>query len=77
LNKSTAIGWLGTVLILTAYGLNEAKILTINSTSYQILNIVGGIGVAIVSWKKKAYPPLFLNASWSVLAVITLLIIIF
>ena len=42
-NQLCLVGWAGTCLILSAHILNEAKILTIDSAIYQIMNIVGAL----------------------------------
>ncbi len=43
------IGWTGTVLILIAYFLVSTKRLSASSKNYQMLNLVGALGIVVNS----------------------------
>ena len=66
------IGWIGTGLILTAYALGSFRIIEISSLVYQIMNLLGAMGVMYISFKKKTYQPGFLNLVWALIALISL-----
>ena len=70
-------GWYGTVAILGAYALVSFSVLEPTSLTFQLLNITGAIGIVIVSFHKKAYPPGVLNVAWAVIALIAILGILF
>ncbi len=73
-----ALGWYGTFAILLAYALVSFGLgVRSDSATYQILNVTGAIGIAIISYKKKAYQPATLNAIWAIIGLIALLKIIF
>ena len=58
------VGWIGAVLILTAYGLLTAGKLTAKNPAYQWMNVVGALGfIANSSWNG-AWPSTALNVVW-------------
>ena len=63
------IGWIGTFLLLTAYVLVSFKKLEGDSIKYQIMNAIAGLCLATNTLYHGAYPPSFLNAVWSVIAI--------
>jgi len=58
------IGWLGAVLVLSAYGLLSAHRLSSRSAAYQVLNIAGSIGLVINSGWNGAVPSAVVNVIW-------------
>ena len=64
--------WIGVVLIVVAFGLNNFGILTNKDPLYQIMNIVGSLGLMIDSFGEKDYQPAVLNFVWLLIAVIAL-----
>jgi len=68
-----AIGWVGMVLILLAYYLVSSGKVKGSSISYQLLNLLGAIGVLINSSAQKAWPSAALNGIWASIALKTLL----
>ena len=66
------LGWYGTLAILLAYGLVRFEIISPTNLSYQLLNGTGAVGIVIVSFNKKAYPPAVLNVFWAGIAVIAI-----
>ena len=61
-------GWIGTALILIAYALLTLKIISSTSTQYQMMNLVGAIGIIWNTYKKEAFPPMILNIIWLLIA---------
>jgi hypothetical protein len=68
-----AIGWIGAVLVLIAYGLLSVKWMEGNTLSYQALNAAGAVMLVINSYYLGAYPSVGVNAAWVGIAAITLL----
>ena len=58
------IGWLGAVLVLSAYGLLSAHRLSSRSVTYQLLNIAGSIGLVINTGWNGAIPSAAVNVIW-------------
>ncbi len=58
------VGWIGAILILTAYGMLTAGKLDGRSPAYQVMNVVGAAGfIANSSWNG-AWPSAILNVIW-------------
>jgi len=71
------IGWIGMSIILLAYLLISFGALSPRSILYQMLNVVGSVGILYISFKKRAYQPAILNVIWVIVALIAILAIIF
>ena len=67
------LGWYGMAAILLAYALVSFKIITSNGYAYQILNLTGAIGIAIISVTKKARQPAVLNIAWAIVAFVAII----
>lgn len=67
------LGWYGAAAIIGAYGLVSFTIIEPNSLIYQLLNLTGALGVAIVSLYKRAYQPGVLNIIWTLIALFALI----
>ena len=65
-------GWYGTVAIIFAYFLNSFDFISSSDILYQLLNISGALGIAIISFKKEAYQPMVLNIIWTVIGILAL-----
>lgn len=63
------LGWIGSIAILAAYGLNSYQLIKSDSVIFYSLNIVGGIFLIIYSTEKEAYANTFINVVWVVIAV--------
>lgn len=63
------LGWLGSICVLAAYGLNSYQKLKSDSIPFYALNIIGGILLIIYSIQKQAYPNVFINVVWVIIAV--------
>ncbi|MEM4315322.1 MAG: hypothetical protein QXI97_04055 [Nitrososphaerota archaeon] len=64
-----AVGWLGAVLIMTAYFLISSKKVHGRSKTYHLMNLVGGASVAFNSLINSALPSVGLNTVWSSIAI--------
>jgi hypothetical protein len=53
--KKNIIGWTSVVLIILAYGLITAEVITVQQNSYHILNFIGGSGLAWRVWQDRNY----------------------
>ncbi len=68
-----AFGWYGVGAILLAYALVSFGLLDGESFGYQVLNLTGASGVMVVSFVRRAYQPVVLNAVWSGIALVAIL----
>lgn len=64
-----AIGWLGAVLLLTAYGMVSFHRLRADSLRYQLANAFGSCCLIINTMYYRAYPSAFVNVIWIVIAI--------
>jgi hypothetical protein len=63
------VGWVGSVLILAAYGLNSYQKIKSDSLGYYLLNLSGGICLIIYSIQKEAFANTFINVIWVLVAI--------
>ena len=68
----TVIGWVGSVAVIVAYGLNSMQKLKSNSLAFQVLNLSGAILLLINSVFKEAYPFTFINTVWAIIAIVAI-----
>ena len=66
------LGWIGSVMVLLAYGLNVAGRLQSSSLTYILLNLIGGIFLIIYSFYYSAFANTFINVVWAIVAVVAL-----
>jgi hypothetical protein len=66
------IGWIGSIAILLAYGLNSYQKIKSNSLAFLFLNLSGGLFLIIYSLYKEAYANIFVNLVWVVIAILAL-----
>lgn len=62
------LGWIGSIAILAAYGLNSFQKIKSDSVLFQTLNLLGGILLIINSIHHEAYPFTFINSIWVFIA---------
>lgn len=62
-------GWLGTFLIILAYYLNSTQKISSQSSTYQLLNLCGAIGVGINVFTQHAWPAFALQIVWAFIAI--------
>jgi hypothetical protein len=63
------LGWIGSILVIAAYGLNSYQKIKSDSLPFQLMNLVGGILLIINSIYKEAYPFTFINTVWVIIAI--------
>ena len=66
-----AIGWLGAAFLLVAYAMISSKKLEADSTTYQLLNIIGSVFLVANTIFYRAYPSSFVNVIWAVIAILS------
>lgn len=64
------IGWIGSVEILLAYGLNSYQKIRSDSWSFYTLNLTGALLLIVYTVFKGAYASTFINIVWVIIAVI-------
>lgn len=67
------IGWIGSVLIVGAFALNALNKISSTSINYQLANLFGGICFILNTLEHKAYPSVFVNVVWVVIAITAIL----
>lgn len=70
------IGWIGMVLILAAYFLVSFEILSVENIWYQLMNIVGSIGLVLVASARRDWQPMVLNIIWILIGAVAVLRIV-
>jgi hypothetical protein len=63
------IGWIGAGGVLAAYALVSTGRIAAASYTYQALNLVGAVGLAINTFYYMSYPSTALNVTWALIAV--------
>lgn len=66
------VGWAGAALLLTAYALVSAERLAGGGWLFQVMNLAGGLGLAVNSAARGAWPSVGLNVVWIVVGLGTL-----
>ena len=66
------VGWVGMLMILTAYALSSFAYLSVDDVLYQLLNIVGAGCLVYSAIKTKSYPLAALNMIWLAIAGVSL-----
>jgi hypothetical protein len=70
------IGWLGSIQVIAAYGLNSYQKLKSDSVYFLLLNLAGGVCLIIYSYYYAAFANTFINVVWVLIAVPALIKII-
>ncbi len=66
------LGWVGSIEVVAAYGLNSSQRLKSDSLTFQLLNLTGAVFLIINSIYKQAYPFTFINSVWTVIAIVAI-----
>jgi hypothetical protein len=66
------LGWVGAVALLVAYALISRGRFSGHSVPYQVLNVVGSVGLIVNTIYYGAYPSTFVNVVWIAIAILTL-----
>lgn len=64
-------GWLGMILLLTAYG--RSLRMRSSDLTFHLLNAGGAAGIAFSSWFNGAWPATVLNCIWLVIGMVGIL----
>ncbi|MCZ8355243.1 MAG: hypothetical protein O9340_10945 [Cyclobacteriaceae bacterium] len=67
-NWLEVIGWLGSLQVVIAYGLNSYQKLKSDSYGFLLLNLFGGLFLIAYTFYKDAYASMFLNIVWVIIA---------
>ncbi|MFN4946023.1 MAG: CBU_0592 family membrane protein [Chryseotalea sp.] len=67
-NWLEVIGWLGSLQVVIAYGLNSYQKLKSDSYIFLLLNLFGGLFLIVYTFYKDAYASMFLNIVWVIIA---------
>ena len=66
------LGWVGSVEVILAYGLNSYQKMKSDSMLFQVLNLTGAAFLIVNTIYYGAYPSTFINIVWVVIAVVAL-----
>jgi len=66
------MGWMGSVLIVGSYALNITGRLATTSKLYVLANIIGGLFFVVNTYFHQAYPSMFVNIVWVIIAIVML-----
>lgn len=70
---NATLGWIGALLILSAYFLVSFGIMQADQVSWQLLNLFGSAGIVISALPKKDWPAMWLNIIFAAIALIALI----
>lgn len=59
-----AMGWAGAVAVLAAYALTSMEIVGPVDALPIALNVAGAAGIALASWKRRAFQSVLVNVAW-------------
>lgn len=68
-----AVGWIGTILIVLAYFLVSNQFVISKSKAYQLMNLLGAVGVGVNVFHQEAWPALALQITWAIIAIASLI----
>lgn len=66
-------GWIGMVLLITAYSMISFKKVKSKSKTFHLLNLFGAIGILINAIYNKLFPVILLNFFWMMISIISLI----
>jgi hypothetical protein len=66
------LGWIGSVLIVGSYAFNITGRLAATSKLYVLSNIMGGLFFVVNTYFHQAYPSMFVNIIWVIIAIVML-----
>jgi hypothetical protein len=70
------VGWIGSAAVVSAYALISLDKVNSRSRVYQVLNLVGSLGLVVNTYYYRAYPSTFVNIVWLVIAALALVRIV-
>ncbi|RAV98816.1 CBU_0592 family membrane protein [Pseudochryseolinea flava] len=63
------LGWVGSICVVAVYGLNSFQVIKTTSPLFYIMNLAGGLLLILFSVYKEAYPNVFINVVWVIIAI--------
>ena len=69
-------GWIGAFVLLGAYLLVSFDLIGAQSIAYQLMNIIGAVGLMILALARRATPSVFVNAIWIIIGLVAIVGII-
>ena len=66
------LGWIGSIEVLIAYGLNSYQKLKSDAPAFYWLNFTGGLFLIVYTLYKEAYASAFINIVWVIIAMIAM-----
>ena len=66
------LGWIASVLIVGSYALNITGRLAATSKLYVLANIIGWLFFVVNTYFHQAYPSMFVNIVWVIIAIVML-----
>ena len=63
-------GWVASLMILSAYAMTSMKVIDPSAPMIHGLNLFGSLGVGAVTYVRRAYQALMLNAVWALIALV-------
>jgi len=70
------VGWISSAAVVSAYALISLNKLNSRSRVYQVLNLVGSLGLVVNTAYHRAYPSTFVNIVWFGIAALALVRIV-
>lgn len=74
---ANVLGWIGAGTELLAYFLVSFSLVGPKDLSYQILNLIGAIGLGTICYFNRTYQPFFVNIVWGLIALLAVSNIVF
>ena len=66
------VGWIGAFLVVLAYFLVSYKKVQGDSRAYQLMNLIGAVGVGINASYQEALPSFAIQIVWGMIAIVAL-----
>jgi hypothetical protein len=67
------VGWIGAASLIAAYLLISFCGVSADTFLYQILNVVGAVGLLVLAFARKAYPSAATNIVWLLIGALAIL----
>lgn len=68
-----SIGWLGAILVISAYFLVSFNVFSSGSVIFQLINLIGALCLIIISIVKKIKQTLLVNIIWASISIFAIL----
>lgn len=72
-----AYGWFGSAMILIAYGLMSLGLLSGDSAIYHGMFLIGSTGLALITYRHRAFQSFTVNIIFTALAIIALIRVLY